>query len=320
MAQLSTVNLDMLSNEALKGIIQILLKEVEYSRRPKGNFAKEQKSRKALGSQLKRKAETPQSEKECQNKQFTKIGSSSEDQSAKLDFKQVDLKTEDAKPTVDAAPSKEVKRKYVPKKTKDNSVNWITQESSAKENSLENCTYCKGKHKFGKKFCKAYGRTCHICKKPNHFAKACRDRKSLALSQGDKSKASEESSKSIQDDVGVNSMEWSTDAQCEIVGKSQSPTPMHDEMIKLISNTSAVDCNKLRSRFKNIKVEWNRYSKSRELEGKSLKQKKLFFLKFLDDESQDFIAGSFFNENQDVDDLLSHVENALSAQGKDEDD
>ena len=271
-------SLEFLSKDALTGIIEILLKEIECCRRPKKDFAKESKLGKVKDSKTRRKTEAPQSEREHRDKL---VVDANEDQSAKLDLKQVDLKTGDAKPTVDTGSWKNVKRKYIPKKNQDHSVNWITQESSAKENSSETCTYCKDKHKFGKKFCKAYRRTCYICKKPNHFAKACRDRKSLSLSQGDKSKASEKSSESLQDDVGVNSMEWSTDAQCGIVEKSQYQSKLsaqrHDETIELISNTSAGDCKKLRCRFKNIKDEWNRYSQSRELEGKSIKQKKTVF-------------------------------------------
>ena len=69
----------------------------------------------------------------------------------------------------------------------------------------------------------------------------------------------------------------------------------------------------LRSRFHGIKRKWYLYSQTGELAGKSFKQKNLFFVRFLNDKLQDFMAGSFFS---DVDELLRTQENVLLSKEK----
>ena len=42
--------------------------------------------------------------------------------------------------------------------------------------STKSCPYCGIKHKMGKEHCKAWGQSCNICGKKNHFAKMCKTR------------------------------------------------------------------------------------------------------------------------------------------------
>lgn len=56
---------------------------------------------------------------------------------------------------------------------------WATQQSTSGSSNCTWCGYtnCKGKSTGDKTKCPAYGKTCAICKKLNHFAKACKTQK-----------------------------------------------------------------------------------------------------------------------------------------------
>lgn len=50
------------------------------------------------------------------------------------------------------------------------------QNKSNNENRSDrnNCKYCNYSHKFGTKYCPAYGKTCKSCSRDNHFSSVCR--------------------------------------------------------------------------------------------------------------------------------------------------
>jgi len=52
-------------------------------------------------------------------------------------------------------------------------LNYIHKQKQRSE-YIKNCKYCGNDHKKGK--CSAYGETCSICKKKNHFAKMCKSK------------------------------------------------------------------------------------------------------------------------------------------------
>ena len=68
-AQFNTTDLNVLSKKALKEIIDILIQEVERLRRPKGNFARKQKSGKVQRSQAKVRVKTSENDKISQHGQ-----------------------------------------------------------------------------------------------------------------------------------------------------------------------------------------------------------------------------------------------------------
>ena len=47
-------------------------------------------------------------------------------------------------------------------------ANMVTQESLTLT-----CKYCRGKHKAVRTQCPAYGKSCHLCGKANHFHTVC---------------------------------------------------------------------------------------------------------------------------------------------------
>ena len=59
-------------------------------------------------------------------------------------------------------------------------INCISLNSGMKnadQNSWKSCRYCDEIHKWGSKYCSAYGRVCRKCGKQNHIAKVCRSSK-----------------------------------------------------------------------------------------------------------------------------------------------
>lgn len=46
-------------------------------------------------------------------------------------------------------------------------------------NDQKHCTRCGYRH--GKKYCPAKGKTCGLCKKPNHFKKMCRSKRNVHI-------------------------------------------------------------------------------------------------------------------------------------------
>ena len=48
------------------------------------------------------------------------------------------------------------------------------------KDAKNNCSRCGGTKQHKKEECKAYGQTCHLCSKPNHFASVCRLKNKLA--------------------------------------------------------------------------------------------------------------------------------------------
>ena len=49
------------------------------------------------------------------------------------------------------------------------------KETAAKQ-AKKKCTRCGGSEQHKLEECRAYGQTCHVCKKQNHFASVCRSR------------------------------------------------------------------------------------------------------------------------------------------------
>ena len=63
-------------------------------------------------------------------------------------------------------------------------INCISLNSGMKnadQNSRKSCRYCDEIHKWGSKYCTAYGRVCRKCGKQNHIAKVCRSSKRRAM-------------------------------------------------------------------------------------------------------------------------------------------
>lgn len=56
------------------------------------------------------------------------------------------------------------------------------QNSNDNENKKSVCKFCNYSHKFGTKNCPAYGKSCNICFKNNHFSSVCRQKNVSALS------------------------------------------------------------------------------------------------------------------------------------------
>ena len=59
-------------------------------------------------------------------------------------------------------------------------INCISLNSGMKnadQNSRKSCRYCDEIHKWGSKYCSAYGRVCRKCGKQNHIAKVCKSSK-----------------------------------------------------------------------------------------------------------------------------------------------
>ena len=138
-------SLRLLSKDALVGIIEILLKEVERSGQHEKKFPEEEKSRNV----------------QIMNRQKTVWTSKKKEK----DPEETDSWTE-------------VSPKRFTRKHKVLNVNQVSQESLRQGTSIEKyklrlCPYCRAKHEVGKVFCKAFDKCCRICGKKNHFAIAC---------------------------------------------------------------------------------------------------------------------------------------------------
>ena len=55
-----------------------------------------------------------------------------------------------------------------------NAMSVNSEMTNAVQKSWKSCRYCGEKHKWGSRYCSAYGKVCRNCGKRNHVTKVCR--------------------------------------------------------------------------------------------------------------------------------------------------
>ena len=94
---------------------------------------------------------------------------SNEAASKQLKFmKQEEIQTDEQVNTVDSQAKRLDKRHKQKKDAK------YGKNGKATKGTKKNCSRCGATKQHRKEECKAYGQTCHLCSKPNHFASVCR--------------------------------------------------------------------------------------------------------------------------------------------------
>ena len=83
-------------------------------------------------------------------------------------MKQEEIQTDEQVNAMDSQTKRTDKRNKRKKDTKDG------KNGKVSKGAKKNCSRCGRTKQHRKEECKAYGQTCHLCLKPNHFASVCR--------------------------------------------------------------------------------------------------------------------------------------------------
>ena len=124
------------------------------------------------------------------------------------------------------------------------------QNFKKREKNLNKCKFCGTAHKFGKKECPAYGKSCTKCKRLHHFSSVCWSSSVHNIAESDEELSEYEELRKIDEDINVSNINDQILAHMKIGCSREKPVEVTFEI------DSGAHCNIISKKYlKNIEHE-----------------------------------------------------------------